>query len=324
MFCLTRNVTSPNNRFAHLSVNYIPIRRRNCFTVNEIALGFINAVKREAIEDCDQYITSYTFTDTEYENDPIRIRINAAAGGPEGQLVRCNYLYAIKTLAINLMTQPCLYGAKFTEAYRNQLLYIGDFDDKNNAPSLAQSSNSSVDPSETIAEERRALSTQPLGIKIPTSTLLAIPGSNDVDYWIEFKFRGNRFGKIGLFSAILEFMMTLAQLDSSDDIETISQVSPTASLIIYIMPNSESSVPLQGFQLLAILESIARHAVNEERYQEMTFDFFINRELNRELVARGCVTVPGNSRAWCQGRREGDQQSLAGNFTSSGSDLIQV
>ncbi len=315
---LTSNVTSPNNRFADLSVNYIPIRQRNFFTVNEMALGFINAVKREAIEDCDQYITSYTFTDTEYEDDPIRIRINAAAGGPEGQLVRCNYLYAIKTLAITLMTQPRLYGATFTEAYRHQLLYIGDFDNKNDAPSLAQSNNSSADPSETIAEERR--STKPLGIKIPTSTPLAIPGSNDVDYWIEFKFRGNRFGKIALFSAILEFMMTLAQLDSSDDIETIRQLSPTASLVIYVLPNSESSVPLQGFQLLAILESIARHAVNEERYQEMTFEFFINRE----LVAGGCVTVPGNSRAWCQGRREGDQQSLAGNFTSSGSDLIQV
>ena len=52
----------------------------------------------------------------------------------------------------------------------------------------------------------------------------------------------------------------------------------------------------------------------------MIFDFFINRE----LVAGGCVTVESDSRAWCQGWREGDLKSLAGNFTSSGSDLVQV
>ena len=277
-------------------------------------------MKREAIEDCDQYITSYTFTDTEYENDPVHIRINAAAGSPEGQLVRCNYLYAIKTLAFSLIVQARLYGGIFTESYRSQLLYIGEIDNKNDAPSLAQSSNSSADPSEAIAGERRALSTQPVDRKISTPSLLAIPGSNDVEYWIDFDYRGNRFAKISLFSAILEFIMTLAQLDSGDEIANISQASPTESLIIYVMPSPESSVPLQVFQVLAILESIARQAVNDARYQEMTFEFFIDNE----LAATGCVRVPSGPRAWCQGWREGDQQSLAGNLTSSGSEVIQI
>lgn len=79
-------MTNLNNRFADLSLDYISTRSEG-FTKNQVALGFINAVKREAIKDCDQYIASYTFTDTEYADDPIRIQINAAAGGPEGQLV---------------------------------------------------------------------------------------------------------------------------------------------------------------------------------------------------------------------------------------------
>ena len=318
----TSNVTTLNDRFAGFSVNHYSIIQRS-FSVNQVALGFINALKKQAIENCNEYITSYTFTDTEYENDPIRIRINAAAGGIEGQLVRCNYMYGIKTLMIDLMAQVRrLYGARFTVSYRGRLLYIGVFDNKNDAPSLAQSSNSSTDPSEPVAEEKRALSIQTLDTSNSTTTLLAIPGSNDVDYRIDFDFRGNDFLKTSLFSAIVEFMMTLAQLDSGDPIENISQSTPTDSVMIFVMHNSESSAPLQGFQLLAILESIARHAVNNQRYQEMTFDFFISGE----SVAEGCVTAPNRSRMWCQGLREagrGGQQSLVGNFSSSGSDLIQ-
>lgn len=291
------NVTSLNNRFADLSVSHVSIRRRR-LTVNQVALGSINAVKCEAIKDCDQYITSYTFIDTEYEDDPIRIHVDAAAGSPEQQLVRCNLLYAIKTLAINLMAQDRGYGARFTESFRGQLLYIGLFVNKNDVPLLAQSSNSSAaDPNATVAQEKRALGTESLDVTNTTTTFFTIPGSNDVEYKVEFEFRGDRVRKIGIFSAILEMMMTLAQLDSSDPVERVSQATLTDSSWIFVMHNTESDVPLQGFQLLAILESIARYTVSQARYQELTVNFFINRE----LVAGGCVTLPVASRAWCRG-----------------------
>ena len=77
----TRNVTSLNYRFADLFIHSIPIGPPS-FTINQVALGFINAVKRQAIEDCNEHIRTYTFTDTEYEDDPIRIQIVAAAGSP--------------------------------------------------------------------------------------------------------------------------------------------------------------------------------------------------------------------------------------------------
>lgn len=295
-----------------MSVNYVWTRQGR-FTVNQVALGFINAVKRQAIEDCDQYMTSYTFTDTEYENDPIRIRINAAAGGPEGQLVRCNILYAVKTLAIGLMTHGRPFGARLAEWYRGQLLYTGVFDNKTDVSSLKQSSNSSADPSEVIVQEKRALSIQSLDVTNPSTTLLTLPGSDDVEYRVEFDFRGDRIPKINIFSAILEFMMTLAQLDSDGPIENVSQATSTDSSWIFVMHKSESNIPLEGFQLVAILESIARHAVNRGCYMEMIFDFFVDME----FVAGGCVTTPNRSRAWCQGLREGGQQSLVGNTSSS-------
>ena len=64
--------------------------------MNQVALGFINAVKRQAIKDCDQRISSYTFTDTEYENDPIRLRIDAAAGAPGQYNSEWFYLFDAK------------------------------------------------------------------------------------------------------------------------------------------------------------------------------------------------------------------------------------
>ena len=316
-------MTTLNDRFAGLSVNYRPLRSTS-FSLNKFALGFINAVKIQAIEDCEQYIRSYTFTDTEYEDSPIRIRINAAAGGPEAQLVRCNVLYAMKTLAINQLSRSSretVSGGRFIELYHDQSLYDGVLDNKNDVLSLENSSNLATSPSGPVAQTKRALSTHPLEASNSTISFLTIPGLNDVEYTIEFKFRGTRVLKVGLFSAILGFIMTLAQLDSDSSIDNVSQSTSADLSWIYVMYNSESNVPLKQFQLVAILESIARYAVMQRRYEEMTFDFHVNGE----FVAGGCVTVPDGSKAWCRGLREGSQRSLVhlGNTSSSlGSDLI--
>ena len=310
-------MTSFNDRFADLSIHRVS-NRREAFTVNQIALGFINAVKRQAIEDCDQHITSYTFTDTEYADDPIRIQMNAAAGAPEGQLVRCNFLYAIKTLAIHLFTIRRPHGVDFAGYYRRQLLFIGVFDDKNDIPSLQRFSNSSAKPSDTFAQEKRALITHSLDATNSSSAFLTIPGSDNVEYRVAFQYRGERLSKISIFCVILEFMMVLAQLQNDDAIDNLSQATSADSAWIFVIHNSESNIPLMDFQLVAILESIARDSVGRGQYQELKFDFFVNRE----VVATGCVTVPNWLSGWCQGMREGGQQSLLGNFSSSSGSAL--
>ena len=289
---------SLNNRFHDFSFVYVPFRARRSLT-NEVALDLINAMKVQAIQDCEQHMTSYIFTDSEYGDSEIRIRINAAQGALQAQLVRCSILYAIKTLAISQLTRERLYGATFIESYRGQPLYTGVLDNKSDDPSLERSSNSSADSSETVKQERRALRTLVLDATNSTTTLLSIPGSNDVEYQIEFDFRGDRIPKIGIFSAILEFMMTLAERNSDDSIQNISQATSVDSIWIFVTRDARSRFPLQVFQLVAILESVARYAVVKKRYQEMTFKFFVNRE----IVAEGCLTAPISSRVWCQALR---------------------
>lgn len=197
------------------------------------------------------------------------------------------------------MTSTRPSAASFTLSYRGQLLYNGVFDNKDGFLSIAQFSNSSTDPNEAAAQEKRAPS-KSLDVTNSSSTLLTIPGSDNVEYRIEFDFRGRRIGKFGFFSAILEFMMTLAQWDSADPIERARRATSTDLSWIFVMHDPQSTIPLQGFQLAAILESIARHSGSSGRYMEMIFDFFVNGE----FVAGGCVTVPEVSRAWCQGLRE--------------------
>ena len=289
-------MTSLTNRFEGISISYVPFRARAA-PINQVALGFINAMKLQALEDCDQHITSYTYTDTEYENTGIRIRINAAAAAPQGQLVRCNMLYAIKTLGLEQLNREILYGARFLESYHNQPLYSGIFDDLND-PSLEKSSNSSTDPSQAIVQEKGALRTQVLDATNSTTSRLDIPGSIDVEYEVKFFASGVLIPKVDIFSTILEFMMALAQRESDDKIESASQATSTDPAWIFVKCG-ESSFSLQVFELVAIMESIARWAVTGRHYYELSFYFYIDRE----IVAHGCVTAPTTAREWCQGLR---------------------
>ena len=295
----SRNVTSLNNRFEDLSIEYSAFRLR-AYPINEVALGFINAMKIQALENFDEHVISYTYTDTEYEDSPIRIRIVALAGAPPVQLVRGNVMYAIKSLAIEQLSRARLYGATFTESYHGEPLYRGVFDNKSDPPSVEQLSSSSADTSETIAQDKRALSTYSLDARNSTAILLNIPGSDDVHYRMEFDFVGGVLSQVGIFSAILNFMFTLAQRDGADTLQNLSELTSTDSVWIFVTKNWESEHSLQVFQLLAIMESVARHAVLRGLYQEMIFNFFIDEE----LVAGGCFTAPVLTRVWCGGIRE--------------------
>lgn len=254
-------------------------------------------MKIQALEDCDQQVTSYTFTDTEYEDSAIRIRVNAVEGAPQAQLVRCNMLYAIKTLAIEQLNNEHLYGARFVVLYRGQLIYNGVFDNLHDDPSLEKSSNSSTDPSQTVAQEKGELSTQVLNATSAIITGPKIPGSNDVAYEVKFVTSGGLIPKIGIFSAILEFMMKLAQRGSDDTIGSESQARSTDPVWIFVSWDAESRFSLQMFELLAILESLARWSVHRRHYREVRFYFYIDGE----LVAQGCLTAPISGRRWCQG-----------------------
>ena len=304
----SRNVTSLNDQFEDLSILILPFKLRP-YSTNEVALGFINAMKLQALEDCDDHVTRYTYTDMEYEDSPIRITVVALVGAPSVQHVRCNLVYAIKSLAKEQLSRPRLYGATFIEYYRDVALYSGIFDNKSDTSLVEPSSNSSTDTRETIAQNKRALNTYSLDANNSTAILLTIPGSDNVQYRMEFDFLGSPIPQAGIFSATLDLMFTLAQRDAADTVQNVSVVS-TDPVWIFMTHNQESKFSLQVFEVLAILESVARYAALKERYQEMIFNFFIDEE----LVAGGCVVAPIAARVWCgelnRKAQEGSVRSL--------------
>ena len=269
------------------------------YPVDGVALSFINAMKLGALRDCNERMTRYTFTDTEYQDSEIRIRVTAEEHAPQGQLVLCNILYAIKTLAIWQLDYAQEFGASFVESHHDIVLYGGILDNKNDDSSLQQPSNPSTDLSGTDSQEKRASSTQVLVSTNSTTTLLNITGSNDVEYRIEFYFTGLLINKVRIFSAILEFMMTLAQRDDDAAVQYASQATSTDAFWMFFTHIQDSGFSLQVFEILGILESIARYCVSRGHYQELSFRFFINEE----FTAHGCLTAPISSRRWCRGMR---------------------
>ena len=288
-------MTSLNDRFTDFSV-YYDLTTSQFFTVNQIALGFINAMKLQALKDFNEHIINYAFIDTEYADDPIRIRMDGVAGVPEGMLVRCNIMYAIKTLAVDLLARGRTNGAVFFLSYNGRPIYNGIFDKKNEVALLEPSSNTSASLSEISVQKKGALSIRSLNTANSSSTLLSIPGSDDVEYRVDFDIRGRMVTKASFFSAIIEFMFNLAQRDSAHSIETVSLSTDTDLLWIFVR-HARSDHQLQGFQLLAILEGMARYVVSGGRYMELVFFFYIDND----LVATGCVTKPIASRRWCSG-----------------------
>ena len=253
-------------------------------------------MKLGALKGCDERLTSYTYTDTEYQDSDIRIRVTAEENAPQGQLVVCNILYAIKTVAIAQLDYAQEFGASFVESHNGILLYRGILDNKFDDPSLQQSSNPSADLSDTASQEKRA---QVLDSTNPSMTLLNITGSNDVQYKLEFYYTGILINKVSIFSAILEFMMTLAQRDGDAGVEHVSEAKSADVYWMFVMRIQDSSFPLQVFQVVAILEAMARYCVTRGQYQEMSFRFSVNDE----YTAHGCLTAPLSSKRWCAGMR---------------------
>ena len=299
----TRNVTSLNDRFTDLFV-YYDLLTSQVFTVNQIALGFINAMKIQALKDFNQHIVNYAFIDIEYADDPIRIRMEGVAGAPEGKLVRCNIMYAMKTLAVDLLVRGHINGAIFFLSDNGQPIYNGIFDHKNEVALLEPSSNTSANLSEMALQMKGARRPRSLNTANSSSILLSIPGSNDVEYRVDFNLRGRLMIKAFFFSGILEFMFTLAQRDSADSIEAVSQSTGTDLPWIFAR-HVRSDFQLQGFQLLAILEGMARYVARRGGCSELVFSFYINSD----LVATGCVTKPIESRRWCNGLVEEGESS---------------
>lgn len=273
------------------------------FSVEQIALGFINSIKILALGDAKAILPRYFHIDNEYDDDPVRIRMDSASSAARGERTNANVMYALRTLPVILMNDNYLAGVNFFERYRGWPLYNGVFDNKNDPRTLQPASEPVMNASLASTQRRRSLVVRQSN---DNSTTLSIPGSNPDAYEIKIFLLGREIPKKAMFAVILEFLFALGLENAGDEITRPTLVDQNLPAWIFAMDNSESTTPFQIFHLLGILEAIARHCVLENSYRELVFDFFAGDQ----YVAGGCVTKADNARAWCRGLRGKGQQSI--------------
>ncbi|KAF6224997.1 hypothetical protein HO133_010192 [Letharia lupina] len=270
------------------------------FTPADIALAFVAALAQQAVEPFDARLSYFEYADAE---TPVRIVLRSAPHAPTTLTVRSNVMWALKQLPINLFHDPSIWGLDFKVRLRGEDLYLGSLSNSNRPGGVLGAGgeqgggNGSSDGSEE-KQKRALLITQPSNT---TAQNLKNPGSSptDIQYDLRFQLTGLPLPDIGIFSAILEFLLGLGAGDPYQAVESAKLALDTLPVWIYISYNAQpsSTQRLQVYRVVAILQAIARYCVGQRIYQELIFNLLVD-DL---LLASGCVVRGVGEREWCRG-----------------------
>lgn len=275
------------------------------FTPTDIGLAFIAAIAQQAVEDFDEPLARFEYTDDE---TAVRLMLQAVPHAPTFVAVRSNVLWALKQLPIDAFNSPSIWGGDFAVQLRGEDLYLGKLSNKNRPEGalrggVGQGGNGSLGVSEQ--KRRRALlpTIRALNINTTTTTTTTAKLQDDTEYQIKFQAAANPLPDVGIFSMILEFILGLAALGPQQEVETAHLAPDTSDVWIYVIYNFElgPTKRLRVYQIVAMLQQVARYCVQLRIYQELVFNLLVD-DL---LVATGCVAKGMEGREWCRGLESG-------------------
>ena len=252
--------------------------------MEEIALTFINALKKEALLDALDVVTSYTSTNVEYPSDPVLIRFTQTSG--HIPTTRLQLDWALANVAINQI------NGRYYRSIRIWILLAMNpiFDG-----SMEPRQRSDISPSqskETSTSQKSELSI--LGTNT-TSTTFTLPSLSDSTYEINFRYGGATISRSNLFSTILLLLLDLSYRDAGSDYGDFSYSRAGAGAYIYVFKNPLAEFPL--FLGINVLEAMARYVARMNIYLEMTFEL----KVDGAVVATGCIAQPVVRRINCRG-----------------------
>ena len=235
---------------------------------------------------------------SEYPEDPIRIRIEAVPTAPRTETTRANIMNILKCLPLMLMDDRYYAGVNFVQEHWGRPLHNGRLDNKNQIDGSKIVNETKVN--DGVATSRKRMpSGQSLAFQHTnaSSFFFTVPGTNErLDLRIAFV--GYTMSRGAIFSSILQVLFVLGLRDASDSLEATEFATNSLPAWIYVR-SIPGSRPLYTFQVLAILEAMARYSVQQNTYQEVLYDFFVEGS----LVSLGCITKAINRREWCRGLR---------------------
>ena len=268
---------------------------------------------QQALEPFDDRLSYFAYTDVE---TPVRIELRSAPRALTAMTVRSNVMWALKQLAIDQFHSPSIWGVDFKVLLEGEELYLGKLSNKyrrdggavleggSGEQGVGNGSSHDEGVSEQEKKPKRALVlTRPAqNATTSTTTSLTITGGQsspaNVQYGMRFQPLGVLLPDIGIFSAILEFLLFLAAYELYQELESANMAYDTLPVWIFVISNVESASgrSLQMYQVLAMLQSIAKHFVEHRIYQELGFNLLADEA----IVAVGCVVTGQRRREWCR------------------------
>lgn len=257
----------------------------------------------QALEPFDNSVVYFEYSAAE---TAVRVILRSAPGASTTVTVRSNLLWALKQLPIDQFNSPSIWGVDFRVQWSGEDLYLGTLSNRNRPGGAAAAALEGVGAqgglNGTEEKQKRGLViTQPSNTTLTTETL-HLPGhlTDNTRDSIQFHLVGGPLPDIGIFSAILEFLLVLGSQDPHQAVESAYFARDDLPVGIYVIYNVEagSAQRLKVYQVVAILHAIVRYAVRLSIYQELVFHLLVDDV----LLAVGCV-VSGvvGEREWCRG-----------------------
>ncbi|KAL8686627.1 MAG: hypothetical protein Q9218_006973, partial [Villophora microphyllina] len=272
----TANISTPylTAEWVRYAVEFQQIRTDpNQFTIEQVALTAIGAMKEEALLPYSAIVLQYESVDDFHPENPVYITLDYRPGGPELKATRGAVLWSLKTLSVQMMRLRYFYTLLFMVTHSRNVVWMGRVLDRyqgttsyNSTIANGLSAGSTGAPPSLVSVPRNATT-----IELKRST----PLKDDPHYEIDFQFPGSPIAKIGTFEAIMELLLVLGKLDAAEERVRDSMVYGRLQVWIFlveVLPPVEEH-RFQQFQEVAILEAIARYYVQTDVYKELTFIF---------------------------------------------------
>ena len=289
------------DEFAGLELRFDGDFAANQFTLEDMGLFAIAALKEQALLQYDAFLTDLDFMDHAHPVPPLRIIFRAESSSIlHMKAKRSTVIWAISRLAVEMMRGRILHRLPFQVFYRSQLIYDGFVALEDNPVLSASSGNGSL-------SAERAHSTPAFMTVIPINSTKASRKNVSVQddhpqYSLSFAFidqRGSEIWDYYIFRVLIALLLQLAKLDAASSQLVVAMTSREFQAWVFmreVRPIPADYI-FQQYHALAIVEAIARYYELHGQYREMTFQF----RANGQLLAQGCVTRPVQSRQWCRG-----------------------
>ncbi|KAL8691170.1 MAG: hypothetical protein Q9218_003545 [Villophora microphyllina] len=292
--------------FSGLAIGYYRYRSgSNIFTIEQMALTAIAAMKEEALKDYFGFVREFNFFDDQQPENPVYWMLRSSPASRTADLKRSNIMWTLMTLIIQLM-QYQLYRVMPFHVTRYQVPVYDGFILNRNAPihpvvATAGDDNSTL-TARALTNSPHSLTATPQNstsmILHPTTSAFTL--KNDFPHLtLDFTFPGSPLSKYGIFESLLEFLLVLGKIDATAERPRLAIMLPRLQVYIYLIEAYPAAPehPLQQYLSVAILEAMARYFVLRGEWREMT----VVLKADEMVVARGCVTAAVRTRFWCRG-----------------------